>query len=154
MAIPAVLRRIAITILSIIAHTLIVNSKYANSRILMSIADRIKNEGAKKNFTLASIERELGLGNGSIRRWDTSIPSADKLYKVAELLKVSMDYLYIGTGAKSEKSLGEILSTSENELLMNCRKLDSRGQHRVHTIIYEELDRIENDMKAVKKGVS
>jgi len=33
-------------------------------------------------------------------------------------------------------------------------KLDSRGQHRVHTVIYEELDRIENDMKAIKKGVS
>jgi len=120
----------------------------------MSISERIKIEGAKSSYTLASIERELGLANGSIRRWDTSIPSADKLYKVAKLLNVTMDYLYIGTEIKNENVIGDLLTDSEKELLNNFKKLDNRGEHRIHTVIYEELDRIEADAKELKKGAS
>ena len=34
------------------------------------------------------------------------------------------------------------LSRDEKELLDTYNKLDRRGQHRIHTIIYEELDRM------------
>ena len=36
------------------------------------------------------------------------------------------------------------LSNDENELISTYNRLDRRGQHRVHTIIYEELDRMES----------
>lgn len=35
------------------------------------------------------------------------------------------------------------LTVDEKELLHTYNQLDRRGQHRIHTIIYEELDRIE-----------
>ena len=35
----------------------------------------------------------------------------------------------------------------EKELLTTYNKLDRRGQHRVHTIIYEEMDRMNGTQK-------
>jgi len=35
-----------------------------------------------------------------------------------------------------------MLSNDEKELISTYNELDRRGQHRIHTIIYEELDRI------------
>ncbi|GHU88147.1 transcriptional regulator [Clostridia bacterium] len=59
----------------------------------MSMVERIKILGRDSGHTLASIERELSLGQGSIRKWDGAAPSADKLLKVSELFGVSMEYL-------------------------------------------------------------
>ena len=39
------------------------------------------------------------------------------------------------------------LSNDEKELIDTYNKLDRRGQHRVHTIIYEELDRMEKNQE-------
>ena len=35
------------------------------------------------------------------------------------------------------------ITTDETEMLENYSKLDNRGKHRIHTVIYEELDRID-----------
>ena len=56
----------------------------------MGIIDRIK---AKTDLKLAQIERELDFGNGTMRKWDTSLPSFDKVIAVADLIGVSTDYL-------------------------------------------------------------
>lgn len=45
---------------------------------------------------------------------------------------------WILTGVKDEP-IG--LTSDETELIKTYNKLDRRGQHRVHTVIYEELDR-------------
>ena len=47
------------------------------------------------NITIAFLERECGLGNGSIKKWGTAAPSADRLKRVANFLGVSVDYLLI-----------------------------------------------------------
>lgn len=59
----------------------------------MSLLNRIEEIVKEKGYNLAFLERELGFGNGSIRRWDTSSPSCDKLLKLANFLNVSTDYL-------------------------------------------------------------
>jgi len=64
----------------------------------MSMTERIKNEASTIGHTFASIERELNLANGSIRKWDVSTPSGDKLLKVAQLLNVTTDWLLTGEG--------------------------------------------------------
>lgn len=46
-----------------------------------------------QNITIAELERLSGFGNGTIYRWKTSKPGADKLKKVADCLGVSVDYL-------------------------------------------------------------
>ena len=62
----------------------------------MPIFVRIKQLAKQRNSSISQIERTLNLGNGTIRRWDTNIPSADKVLSVANLLNVSTEYLLTG----------------------------------------------------------
>ena len=59
----------------------------------MSIVNRIKDLAEEKGTTLAGLERSLALSHGSLRKWDTSSPSIDKVDKVAKYFDVSLDYL-------------------------------------------------------------
>lgn len=47
----------------------------------------------KKSVSIAKLERETGIGNGTISRWDTSSPSIENVQKVAEFFGVSVDEL-------------------------------------------------------------
>lgn len=42
---------------------------------------------------ISKVERECGLANATIRRWENSSPSVDNLAKVADYFGVSVDYL-------------------------------------------------------------
>ncbi|MCD7725881.1 MAG: helix-turn-helix domain-containing protein [Clostridiales bacterium] len=83
----------------------------------MTIAERIKEEGLKQGLSLASIERKTHLANGSIAKWGKVKPSVEKLYKVASLLHVSIDYLYTGNNETTN------LSQEENDWLNLYRQL-------------------------------
>ena len=62
----------------------------------MGIVERIKQECKIKNITIASLEQQNGLSGGAISKWNNSIPSADKLYKISQSLNISMEYLISG----------------------------------------------------------
>lgn len=47
----------------------------------------------ENNLTFAQLERELGLSNGSMARWEKSSPSVEKVQKVADYFHISVDYL-------------------------------------------------------------
>ena len=49
---------------------------------------------------IAKLERECGLANATIRRWETCIPNIDSLAKVADHFGVSIDSL-LGRGIHS-----------------------------------------------------
>lgn len=59
----------------------------------MTLLDRIKQLCEARGETLASIERKMDFGNGTVRRWGDTTPSGDKLAKVADYFHVSVDYL-------------------------------------------------------------
>ena len=59
----------------------------------MGIYERIKEIARLKNISIAQIERANDLSNGSISKWSSKAPSADKLAKVARYLNISSDYL-------------------------------------------------------------
>ncbi|MEA5002485.1 MAG: helix-turn-helix transcriptional regulator [Christensenella sp.] len=59
----------------------------------MELVERIRELCGQKNTNFAALERELGFGQGTIRKWDASSPSGDKLDKVADYFDVSVDYL-------------------------------------------------------------
>lgn len=59
----------------------------------MTLLDRIKELCAQKGETLASLERKMDFGNGTLRRWGDITPSGDKLQKVADYFGVAVDYL-------------------------------------------------------------
>lgn len=62
----------------------------------MSLVENIQSLCSTKNTTLIGLEREIGLGRGTIRNWDKNSPSADKLQRVADYFKVSTEYLLLG----------------------------------------------------------
>ena len=55
-------------------------------------------------------------GQGSIRNWNKAAPSADKLYKVAKLFNVSMEYILTGEGQAAEKDADAIRGISDDAL--------------------------------------
>ena len=97
-----------------------------------SVKDRIRALAESVGKTIATVEKELGIGNGTIGRWDASAPSADKLAAVADYFDVSVDYLLGRSDSKKgvESSLNsrdrrDIAKTLEElkEQLMNEKGL-------------------------------
>ena len=82
----------------------------------MGIVERVRSLAEKNGHTIASVERELGFGQGSIRNWNKAAPSADKLYKVAKLFNVSMEYILTGEGQAAEKDADAIRGISDDAL--------------------------------------
>lgn len=55
----------------------------------------------ERNISVSKLEKEIGLGNATIRTWRTSSPSVDRLKLVADYFNVTMDELI---SANMEKS--------------------------------------------------
>lgn len=70
----------------------------------MGLVDSIKALCTGKNTNFAALERDLDFGQGTVRKWDVSSPSVDKLQKVADYFDVSLDALL---GRENEKSPGD-----------------------------------------------
>lgn len=62
--------------------------------------DRIKDLCSRKGLSIQALEKAAGLSNGSISKWAISTPKADALYRVAEILDTTSDYLLTGTGLR------------------------------------------------------
>ena len=67
----------------------------------MSLVERIKVLAQKNGLNIKTLEQTAGLGNGTIRRWDNSPPSADKLLKIAYTLNTTCEFLLTGTDISS-----------------------------------------------------
>lgn len=79
----------------------------------MDIVQNINQCIENTNYTLTELERICGFPKSSMRKWSENIPSISKVAKVADVLNVSLDYLYYG----KEKSSSSELSEDERELL-------------------------------------
>ncbi|HWP52205.1 MAG TPA: helix-turn-helix transcriptional regulator, partial [Clostridia bacterium] len=87
----------------------------------MSIVERLEAVIKKRGSNFKRVERECGLGNGTIKRWETQSPRLDKLVKVSEYLQVSLDALVFG-GSESEtiNTEAEDDSTSQPRFEVYC----------------------------------
>ena len=111
--------------------------------------ERILEQTERLGITGKQLGEMLGLKKSPLTDWKNkkSCPTLEQLIRMCEIFALSSDYLLFGTV--------EGLSSDQQELVQTYAKLDRRGQHRVHTIIYEELDRIERTPKAsASKSVS
>lgn len=73
----------------------------------MSFYERLIGLIEKRNLTIRKVERECGLANASIRRWETQSPRLDSVVSVANYLQVSVDYLALGRCDKTtEDAMG------------------------------------------------
>lgn len=80
-----------------------------------NILTRIKELCELHSMPISELERKAQIANGVIRRWDKSIPSADKLQRVSKILGTSMDYLLTGK-EPSEDSETLLLAREANSL--------------------------------------
>ena len=97
----------------------------------MTIVDRIQKLCDENNTKIRPLERSLGISTGTIGKWDTSSPSADRLYKVAEYFSVSMEWLLTGKDCGIEK----FLSNKELEFLSKYRFLPDTDRKRINDYI-------------------
>ena len=54
-----------------------------------------------KGISIAKLEKETGLGNGTVGRWEKSSPSVENVKKVADYFQVSVDYLISQSAVQS-----------------------------------------------------
>lgn len=54
-----------------------------------------------KGISISKLEKETGLGNGTVGRWEKSSPSVENVKKVADYFKVSVDYLISQSAVQS-----------------------------------------------------
>lgn len=64
------------------------------------ILDNIKFLCGRNNISIAALEKEAKIGNGTIARWDESLPRVDSLQKVADHFGVTVDALLTGKGLR------------------------------------------------------
>lgn len=55
--------------------------------------EKIKARCSELGISVAEVERRAGLSNGSISKWDKSMPQADSLFNVARVLKTTVEKL-------------------------------------------------------------
>ena len=55
----------------------------------------------KNNITIAKLERECVIGNGTIRGWKKSSPSVENLKKVADYFDITVDELISNPAEKN-----------------------------------------------------
>lgn len=89
----------------------------------MDIVNKIKALCEEKQITITELERLVGIGRSTIRNWDKSYPTTDKLQKVADYFRVSIDYL-LGREEKlnaltqeDELDLAKTMSKIRNQLM-------------------------------------
>jgi len=104
---------------------------------MSTLYERIMEQTERLNITGNEFGALLGLKKSPLTDWKNkkSSPTLEQLIKICDIFAISADYLLYGTD--------DHLSIDHKELIATYDKLDRRGQHRVHTIIYEELDRME-----------
>lgn len=59
----------------------------------MDIKYTVGNLCKEKGMSIASLESCIGLGKGTIARWDSISPKLDNVAKVADYFGVSIDYI-------------------------------------------------------------
>lgn len=81
----------------------------------ITTVDRIRVLAKGKGMSLPVLESTLGLGNGTVSRWNKSAPNTDKLSKVADYFHVSIDYLL---GREQNKTLPECECGNSDERIV------------------------------------
>lgn len=116
----------------------------------MEINQRIFFLLERQGKTAKELGDYIGIKPSSISAWknENSYPSTKYVIRISEFFDVSIDYLFTGRSSLSNSTF----TTDQQELVDTYNQLDRRGQHRVHTVIYEELDRIAGGAAIPAKG--
>ena len=79
------------------------------------LLDKIQQLCKEGNTNLSKLERDCGLANATIRRWENASPTAENLAKVADHFGVSVDYL-LGRGVYALSDMAQQYAKLFDEL--------------------------------------
>ena len=90
----------------------------------MTVYERIENLMKSRGISSqGKLEKELGFSNGSISKWKNSMPTSERLQKVAEYFNVSVEYLMTGEDKSSltdnKYYINEETAEMANKILRN-----------------------------------
>ena len=71
-------------------------------------------------MTRAELERKLDFSAGSLRNWNKSTPSGDKIQKVADYFDVSTDYLL---GRTDKRHYYDLTEKDKQDIALQAEKL-------------------------------
>lgn len=110
----------------------------------MEINERIFYLLEEQKKTAKQLGEYIGVKPSSISAWknEGSYPSSKYVIRISEFFQVPIKYLFTGEQEQTAEYYSAELDPYELELLETYNRLDLRGRHRVHTIIYDELDRM------------
>lgn len=119
----------------------------------MSISQHIFSLLEIKGKTAKELSKFIGVSESSISAWknEGSFPSSKYIISISEFLDVPIEYLFTGKIPAQDNMPLNYLTEDESELIEVYQRLDSRGQHRLHTVGYEELERMEEAHKKAKE---
>lgn len=120
----------------------------------LTINERIKTLLKEKNKKQTELAEYIGVSQNTVSDWINKgkNPSANHSYRISEFFEISIEYLYTGNSALIWNQIE--LTEDEKELLMNYHELDRLGQHKVHTAVYEEMNRINTEnINTLKKKI-
>ena len=89
-----------------------------------------------------ALEKELGFGNGNIRRWDEREPGASRMYALANRLDVSVEWLLTGKEAAE-------LSPEEQELVDCYRQSNDQGKRTIMGIARMQKQELESSSSKI-----
>lgn len=104
----------------------------------MGLTDKIKVLCGHKGETIASLERKMDFGNGTIRRWDDKAPSVDRLLKVANYFNVSVDDLLSDDSIKEEAHSQKLPPDCEPVDFNKLKRIPLLGQVAAGLPLYAE----------------
>lgn len=98
----------------------------------MSISGRIRGLCEQKGITINRLEKESGVGRGSVARWDAHSPSAEKVSAVANYFGVTINYILTGEDQKEKlPAQGRELSEKDIRLIKWFRSLPPEKQRAI-----------------------
>ncbi len=92
------------------------------------MVDKIRRLCKAQGKSLFSLEKECGLGNGTINKWDRNSPSVDKVKAVADALGVPVAYLIGEQEKKPTPESGDGLSETEKQIMECVSQMSAREQ--------------------------
>ncbi|WP_313579344.1 helix-turn-helix domain-containing protein [Lacrimispora sp.] len=124
----------------------------------MTVFERIESLRKSKKISQGKLEKELGFSNGSISKWKTSMPTLERLQKIADYFGVTINYLM--TGEEDNVSLyrnGDItdqidkimleLESEDGPLYYNGKPIDDRKMAILRNALEIAFEKMESDKK-------
>lgn len=100
----------------------------------MTFYERIDSLRKEKGISQGALEKQLGFSNGSFSKWKKSMPTHDRLQKLASYFHVSVDYLVTG-----EEPQPVVIPFFSQEDIATAREISEKD--RVLFDIYRSADK-------------